>query len=188
MPAFKEFGLAELRAATNGFSSELIVSESGEKAPNVVYRGKLKNNQVVAIKRFSRQSWPDPHQFVNEATGVGKVRHQRLVNLIGCCAEGDERLLIAEYMPNDTLSKHLFHCMSFSFILPLLLYKIFFLLILKKNTLIYLPRLCMYEILLLRIMQGKNSLCHGKCASELRTILHKPLITATLKTLKFITI
>ena len=45
-----------------------------------------------------------------EAAGVGKLRHKRLVNLIGCCAEGDERLLVAEYMPNDTLSKHLFHC------------------------------------------------------------------------------
>ncbi|KAH9733634.1 protein kinase domain-containing protein [Citrus sinensis] len=96
VPAFKEFVLADLRAATNGFSSELIVSESGDKAPNVVYRGRLKNNRLVAIKRFSRQSWPDPHQF-------------RLVNLIGCCAEGDERLLVAQYMPNDTLSKHLFH-------------------------------------------------------------------------------
>ncbi|KAL4312296.1 hypothetical protein GQ457_01G043740 [Hibiscus cannabinus] len=109
VPAFKEFDLAELRAATNGFSSDLIVSESGDKAPNVVYRGKLKNNRVVAIKRFSKLSWPDPHQFVIEAAGVGKVRHKRLVNLIGCCAEGDERLLVAEYMPNDTLSKHLFH-------------------------------------------------------------------------------
>ncbi|XP_022861650.1 probable serine/threonine-protein kinase At4g35230 [Olea europaea var. sylvestris] len=48
-------------------------------------------------------------QFVAEAAGVGKVRHKRLVNLIGCCAEGDERLLVAEFMPNDTLSKHLFH-------------------------------------------------------------------------------
>ncbi|KAE8038498.1 hypothetical protein FH972_011002 [Carpinus fangiana] len=82
VPGFKEFGLAELRAATNGFSSELIVSESGERAPNVT-----------------------------EASGVGKIRHSRLVNLIGCCAEGDERLLLAEFMPNDTLSKHLFHCM-----------------------------------------------------------------------------
>ncbi|XP_039070412.1 serine/threonine-protein kinase BSK2-like [Hibiscus syriacus] len=109
VPAFKEFDLAELRAATNGFSSDLIVSESGDKAPNVVYRGKLKNNRVVAIKRFSKLSWPDPHQFTNEAAGVGKVRHKRLVNLIGCCAEGDERLLVAEYMSNDTLSKHLFH-------------------------------------------------------------------------------
>ncbi|XP_073045292.1 serine/threonine-protein kinase BSK2-like [Primulina eburnea] len=109
IPAFNEFALSELRAATNGFSSELIVSESGERAPNVVYRGKLRNNRLVAIKRFSKQSWPDPQQFVAEAAGVGKVRHKRMVNLIGCCAEGDERLLIAEYMPNDTLSKHLFH-------------------------------------------------------------------------------
>lgn len=45
-----------------------------------------------------------------EAAGVGKLRHKRLVNLIGCCAEGDERLLVAQYMSNDTLSKHLFHC------------------------------------------------------------------------------
>ncbi|XP_047983951.1 serine/threonine-protein kinase BSK2-like [Salvia hispanica] len=109
VPAFKEFGLADLRAATNGFSNDLIVSESGEKAPNVVYRGKLRSNRLVAVKRFSKQSWPDPQQFVAEAAGVGKVRHKRLVNLIGCCAEGDERLLVAEYMPNDTLSKHLFH-------------------------------------------------------------------------------
>ncbi|GJT88337.1 serine/threonine-protein kinase BSK2-like protein [Tanacetum coccineum] len=68
-----------------------------------------KNNKVVAIKRLSKLSWPDTQQFVAEAAGVGKVRHNRLVNLIGCCAEGDERLLVAEYMPNDTLSKHLFH-------------------------------------------------------------------------------
>ncbi|GKV06227.1 hypothetical protein SLEP1_g18131 [Rubroshorea leprosula] len=79
------------------------------KAPNVVYRGKLKNNRLVAIKRFSRQSWPDRKPFLKGAAGVGKLRHERLVNLIGCCAVGDERLLVAEYMPNDTLSKHLFH-------------------------------------------------------------------------------
>lgn len=109
VPAFREFTLAELRAATKGFSSELIVSESGEKAPNVVYRGKLEGGRIVAVKRFSRQSWPDAQQFVVESAGVGKLRHKRLVNLIGCCAEGDERLLIAEFMPNDTLSKHLFH-------------------------------------------------------------------------------
>ncbi|PKA66267.1 putative serine/threonine-protein kinase [Apostasia shenzhenica] len=108
-PAFREFSLAELRSATKGFSSELIVSESGEKAPNVVYRGKLDGGRLIAIKRFSRQSWPDAQQFVVEAAGVGKLRHRRLVNLIGCCAEGDERLLVAEFMPNDTLSKHLFH-------------------------------------------------------------------------------
>ncbi|XP_057419536.1 serine/threonine-protein kinase BSK2 [Lotus japonicus] len=109
VPTFKEYGLSELRRATNEFSTDYIVSESGEKAPNVVYRGKLENNRLVAVKRFSKLSWPDSQQFMAEAAGVGKVRHKRLVNLIGCCAEGDERLLVAEYMPNDTLSKHLFH-------------------------------------------------------------------------------
>lgn len=109
VPVFKEYVLNELKKATNGFSSDCIVSESGERAPNVVYRAKLDNNRFVAVKRFSKQSWPDPQQFLAEAAGVGKVRHKRLVNLIGGCAEGDERLLVAEYMPNDTLSKHLFH-------------------------------------------------------------------------------
>lgn len=70
VPAFKEFGLNELRKATNGFSSEYIVSESGEKGPNVVYRGKLDNNRLVAIKRFSKQSWPDAQQFVVRARKV----------------------------------------------------------------------------------------------------------------------
>ncbi|KAF8044935.1 hypothetical protein N665_5984s0001, partial [Sinapis alba] len=44
-----------------------------------------------------------------EAWGVGKFRHNRLANLIGYCCDGDERLLVAEFMPNDTLAKHLFH-------------------------------------------------------------------------------
>ena len=50
-----------------------------------------------------------------EAKGVGKLRHKRLANLIGYCCEGDERLLVAEFMPNDTLAKHLFHCMIIFF-------------------------------------------------------------------------
>jgi hypothetical protein len=70
VPAFKEYGLCELRKATNGFSTEYIVSESGEKAPNVVFRGKLENNRLVAVKRFSKQSWPDAQQFVVRRTRV----------------------------------------------------------------------------------------------------------------------
>lgn len=45
-----------------------------------------------------------------EAKEVGKLRHKRLANLIGYCCDGDERLLVAEFMPNETLAKHLFHC------------------------------------------------------------------------------
>ncbi|KAJ9165882.1 hypothetical protein P3X46_020698 [Hevea brasiliensis] len=109
---FTEFSLADLKAATNSFSPEFIVSESGEKAPNVVYKGRLQNQDNrtwIAVKKFTKLAWPDPQQFAVEALGVGKFKHKRLANLIGYCCDGDERLLVAEYMPNDTLAKHLFH-------------------------------------------------------------------------------
>ncbi|KAE8681014.1 putative serine/threonine-protein kinase [Hibiscus syriacus] len=110
LPGFIEYSLDQLRAATAGFSTDNIVSEHGEKAPNVVYRGKLDNeDRLVAIKRFNRSAWPDPRQFLEEARAVGQLRSERLANLIGCCCEGNERLLVAEFMPNETLSKHLFH-------------------------------------------------------------------------------
>ncbi|KAL5557755.1 hypothetical protein UlMin_033966 [Ulmus minor] len=110
--SFSEFSLSDLRAATNNFSSDFIVSESGEKAPNVVYKGRLQNQsnrRWIAVKKFTKLAWPDAKQFEDEARGVGKLRHKRLANLIGYCCDGDERLLVAEFMPNDTLAKHLFH-------------------------------------------------------------------------------
>ncbi|CAN6230101.1 unnamed protein product [Urochloa humidicola] len=109
LPAFQEFTFEQLRLATSGFAVENIVSEHGEKAPNVVYKGKLDAQRRIAVKRFNRSAWPDPRQFLEEARSVGQLRSKRLANLLGCCCEGDERLLVAEYMPNDTLAKHLFH-------------------------------------------------------------------------------
>lgn len=109
VPWFSEFSLADLKVATGNFAADSIVSESGEKAPNVVYKGRLQNRRWIAVKKFSKMAWPDPKQFADEAWGVGKLRHKRLANLIGYCCDGDERLLVAEFMPNDTLAKHLFH-------------------------------------------------------------------------------
>ncbi|KAL6203333.1 hypothetical protein ACLB2K_027033 [Fragaria x ananassa] len=108
-PGFVEFSLDQLKAATSGFSSENVVSEHGEKAPNVVYKGALDDGSWIAVKRFNRSAWPDSRQFLEEARAVGQLRNERLANLLGCCCEGDDRLLVAEFMPNETLSKHLFH-------------------------------------------------------------------------------
>ncbi|KAA8518972.1 hypothetical protein F0562_016254 [Nyssa sinensis] len=71
--------------------------------------GKLDNGRWIAVKRFNKLAWPDSRQFIDEARSVGNLRSERLANLIGCCHEGDERLLVAEFMPNETLAKHLFH-------------------------------------------------------------------------------
>lgn len=109
LASFREYTIDQLRKATSGFAIENIVSEHGEKAPNVVYKGKLENQVRIAVKRFNKSAWPDAHQFLEEARAVGQLRSQRLANLLGCCCEGDERLLVSEYMSNDTLAKHLFH-------------------------------------------------------------------------------
>ncbi|XP_021735829.1 probable serine/threonine-protein kinase At5g41260 [Chenopodium quinoa] len=108
-PTFREFSIEQLKTATSGFAVENIVSEHGEKAPNIVYKGKLDNQKRIAVKRFNRSAWPDARQFLEEAKAVGQLRSNRLANLLGCCHEGDERLLVAEFMPNETLAKHLFH-------------------------------------------------------------------------------
>ncbi|XP_077241842.1 serine/threonine-protein kinase BSK5-like [Tasmannia lanceolata] len=50
--------------ATDGFALEKFVSEHGEKAPNVVYKGKLENQRCVAVKCFNRVAWPDSRQFL----------------------------------------------------------------------------------------------------------------------------
>ena len=63
IPSFSEFSLADLKAATNNFSSDNIVSESGEKAPNLVYKGRLQNRRWIAVKKFTKMAWPHPKQF-----------------------------------------------------------------------------------------------------------------------------
>ncbi|EFH38574.1 hypothetical protein ARALYDRAFT_333388 [Arabidopsis lyrata subsp. lyrata] len=108
-PIFREFSLEQLRVATDGFSAGNIVSEHNERVPNIVYKGQLNDGRKIAVKRFKRLSWPDSFEFIEEAQAVGRCRSEHMANLIGCCSEGHERLLVAEYMPNGTLAKHLFH-------------------------------------------------------------------------------
>ncbi|PWA91293.1 tetratricopeptide-like helical domain-containing protein [Artemisia annua] len=90
-------------------TSSILNPHHGEKAPNVVYKGTLENQMRIAVKRFNLSPWPDSRQFMEEAKSVGQLRNIRLANLLGCCCEDDERLLVAEYMPNNTLAKHLFN-------------------------------------------------------------------------------
>ncbi|KAK9067182.1 hypothetical protein SSX86_014507 [Deinandra increscens subsp. villosa] len=110
VPPFKVYTFDQLSSATGGFSVGNIVSEDGQKAPNVVYKGKLEDDgRLIAIKRFNQSPWPDALKFMDEAKAVGQLRSHRLANMLGCCFEGKERLLVAEFMPHETLSKHLFH-------------------------------------------------------------------------------
>lgn len=64
--------------------------------------------QVVAIKQLDRNGLQGIREFVVEVLTLSLADHPNLVKLIGFCAEGDQRLLVYEYMPLGSLENHLY--------------------------------------------------------------------------------
>ncbi|KAI3465872.1 hypothetical protein Pfo_022535 [Paulownia fortunei] len=99
------FDLATIAAATNNFSGENVIGEGGF---GPVYKGDLSSEQVIAVKRMSRSSGQGPEEFKNEVILIAKLQHRNLVRILGCCIEGEEKMLIYEYMQNKSLDYFIF--------------------------------------------------------------------------------
>lgn len=63
--------------------------------------------QTVAVKQLDRNGLQGNREFLVEVLMLSLLHHQNLVNLIGYCADGEQRLLVYEYMPLGSLEDHL---------------------------------------------------------------------------------
>ncbi|KAL4642608.1 hypothetical protein ACB092_02G031900 [Castanea dentata] len=99
------FTLATIVIATNNFSS---YNKLGEGGFGLVYKGTLIDGKEIAVKRLSQKSGQGLSEFKNEVILIAKLQHRNLVRLLGYCIEGDEKMLIYEYMPNGSLDSFIF--------------------------------------------------------------------------------
>ncbi|XP_010250600.1 PREDICTED: serine/threonine-protein kinase PBS1 [Nelumbo nucifera] len=103
--AAQTFTFRELATATRNFRQECLLGEGGFGR---VYKGRLESTgQVVAVKQLDRDGLQGNREFLVEVLMLSLLHHPNLVNLIGYCADGDQRLLVYEYMPLGSLEDHL---------------------------------------------------------------------------------
>ncbi|XVE69033.1 hypothetical protein DITRI_Ditri09bG0117100 [Diplodiscus trichospermus] len=99
------FPFMAILEATDNFSENLVIGVGGF---GKVYKGVLRDETVVAVKRGAPQSNQGLVEFRTEIEMLSQFRHRHLVSLIGYCDEQNEMIIIYEYMENGTLKNHLY--------------------------------------------------------------------------------
>ncbi|XP_047945250.1 cold-responsive protein kinase 1-like [Salvia hispanica] len=100
----KLYSYRELQIATQSFNESNKIGEGGF---GLVYKGRLKDGSLVAIKVLSAQSEQGVKEFLNEIVSISGVEHENLVKLYGCCTEGGHRILVYGYLENNSLARTL---------------------------------------------------------------------------------
>ncbi|KAF9611939.1 hypothetical protein IFM89_037159 [Coptis chinensis] len=112
--AAQRFTFRELAFATKNFKLTNLIGEGGF---GKVYKGLLESGQasfslmhflVVAVKQLDQNSIQGNKEFIVEVLMLSLLHHPNLVTLLGYCADGDQRLLVYEYMPMGSVEDHLF--------------------------------------------------------------------------------
>ncbi|KAM0042207.1 putative protein kinase RLK-Pelle-SD-2b family [Helianthus debilis subsp. tardiflorus] len=98
---FKRFTFDEIMKASRKFREEI-----GRGGGGIVYKGKLPDNRVVAIKVL-HDAIQGEAEFLAEMSTIGRINHMNLIETYGYCAEGKHRILVYEYMENGSLASNL---------------------------------------------------------------------------------
>ncbi|KAJ4897968.1 putative leucine-rich repeat receptor-like serine/threonine-protein kinase [Raphanus sativus] len=99
------FSLKQIKVATDNFDPANKIGEGGF---GPVHKGKLPDGTVIAVKQLSSKSKQGNREFLNEIAMISALQHPHLVKLYGCCVEGDQLLLVYEYLENNSLARALF--------------------------------------------------------------------------------
>ncbi|KAI4324466.1 hypothetical protein MLD38_029954 [Melastoma candidum] len=100
----RRFTYNSLRSATNNFHPSNKVGGGGF---GVVYKGLLRDDTPVAVKCLSAESKQGTDEFLTEISMISKIQHRILVQLMGCCVEGNHRILVYEFLENNSLASAL---------------------------------------------------------------------------------
>lgn len=95
------YSYRELVRATSNFDKANKIGEGGY---GPVYKGTLRDGTVIAVKVLSLHSRQGAKEFLNELLAISDVAHENLVKLYGCCVEGKHRILVYNYLENNSLA------------------------------------------------------------------------------------
>ncbi|KAK8511527.1 hypothetical protein V6N13_024161 [Hibiscus sabdariffa] len=98
------FTYEELSAATGGFSQANLLGQGGF---GFVHKGVLPNGREIAVKSLKSGSGQGEREFQAEVEIISRVHHRYLVSLVGYCIARQQRMLVYEFLPNNTLEYHL---------------------------------------------------------------------------------
>ncbi|XP_052135231.1 LRR receptor kinase SERK2-like isoform X2 [Oryza glaberrima] len=102
---FKFFEVSQVVKATSNFSGQ---NKLGQGGFGPVYKGQFPDGMEIAVKRLASHSGQGLAEFKNEVQFIAKLQHRNLVRLLGCCSQGEEKMLVYEYLPNKSLDFFIF--------------------------------------------------------------------------------
>ncbi|XP_040948037.1 rust resistance kinase Lr10-like [Gossypium hirsutum] len=96
------YSYADIKRITNHFKDKL-----GQGGYGTVFKGRLSSDVLVAIKVLNNFKG-NGEEFINEVGSMGRIHHVNVTRLVGFCADGYDRALVYEYLPNESLEKLIF--------------------------------------------------------------------------------